>query len=49
LAAFSVTPPAGARRQVLRFDAPTPSGRRQIWAAVLERAGRNLYLCIVQL
>ena len=49
LAAFSDTPPAGARRQVLRFEAPTPSGRRQTWAAVLERAGRKIDVCIVQL
>jgi hypothetical protein len=49
LAAFSATPPAGAHRQVLRFEAPTPSGRRQTWAAVLERAGRKIDVCIVQL
>jgi hypothetical protein len=49
LAAFSATPPAGARRQVLRFEAPTPSGGRQTWAAVLERAGRKVDVCIVQL
>jgi len=49
LAAFSATPRAGARRQVLRFEAPTPSGRWQTWAAVLERAGRKIDVCIVQL
>jgi hypothetical protein len=54
LAAFSATPPAGARRQVLRFEAPTPSGGRQTWAAVVERAGRKrlgreIDVCIVQL
>jgi hypothetical protein len=54
LAAFSATPPAGAHRQVLRFEAPIPSGRRQTWAAVLERAarkclGREIDVCIVQL
>jgi hypothetical protein len=54
LAAFSATAPAGARRQVLRFEAPTPSGRRQTWAAVVERVGRKrlgraIDVCIVQL
>jgi hypothetical protein len=49
LTAFSDTPPAGAHRQVLRFQAPKPNGGRQAWAAVLERAGREIDLCIVQL
>jgi len=49
LAAFSGTPPAGASRQVLRFDAPTPSGKPQTWAAILECVGRRIDVCIVQL
>lgn len=49
LAAFSATPPAGVRRHVLRFEAPTPSGGRQTWASVVERVGRKVDVCIVQL
>jgi hypothetical protein len=49
LTAFSDTPPAGSRRQVLRFEAPKPNGGRQAWAAVLERGGRRIDVCVVQL
>jgi hypothetical protein len=49
LAAFRATPPAGAHRQVLRFEAPKPNGGRQAWAVVLERVGRKIDVCIVQL
>ena len=49
LAAFSATPPAGSRRQVLRLEAPTRSGGRQTWGTVLESFGRKIDVCIVQL